>query len=180
MLFAGLVTTLGVVLEAIGLTILAVTLPERALDLVNRMEISSNEITIGGLGSALSTGISAFLGLQVLLLLLPVIFLFSLILPLLGAGLVHVLLVLTRTPRRHGFRCTWIVACYAAGANLLGAVPVAGDILGIICNAALFAIGLHILQGVSARRAAMFASIAPLLLLLSFLLGGMNIAFSSN
>ncbi len=178
LLFLGVVAVLLVLLNSVVLTILAFTLPEPALDLVYRMELSGDPSESAG-SEELPFGpvVSAIIFLQVLLLFLPVIFAFTLIVAPVFGALVHLLLIVTRTPRPHGFRGTWAVICYANGASLLGIVPIAGDILGVVCSAALFGLGLHVVQGVGVIRAAVLASILPLLLLLNVLfLRGMEAA----
>ena len=167
LLFAGLVSALSALLNVLVLAILTFTLPEPALDLVYRTEIWGNPFDYGATpdGAALSDSLSAFVGLQATLLLLPVIFLFSLVGVLVAAGVGHVLLVLTRTPRPHGFRGTLTAACYANGAALLAALPLAGDILSGLGTAVLFALGLYVLQGATAVRAAVVATILGLLTL---------------
>ena len=168
LLFAGLVSALSVLLNVLVLAILTVTLPEPALDIVHRTEIWGNPFDYGGTpdGAALSDSLSAFVGLQATLLLLPVIFLLSLAGVLIAAGVGHVLLVLTRTPRPHGFRGTLTAACYANGATLLAALPLAGDILGGLGTAVLFALGLYVLQKATALRAAVVATILAFILAL--------------
>ncbi len=172
LLFAGLVSALSALLNVLVLAILTFTLPEPALDLVHRTEIWGNPFDYGATpdGAALSDSLSAFLGLQATLLLLPVIFVVSLAGPLITGGVGHVLLVLTRTPRRHGFRGTLAAACYANSASLLAALPLAGDILGGLGTAVLFALGLYVLQGATAVRAAVVATILALLTLSTLLL----------
>ncbi len=178
LLFVGVVAVLGALLNSVLLTILTLTLPEPALELIYRMELwsdasafaSSEELPFG-------PTLTAIIVLQVILLFLPVIFAFTLIITPLFGALAHLLLVVTRTPRSHGFRGTWAAMCYSNGASLLGIVPIAGDILGVVCTAALFALGLHVVQGVGVIRAAVLASILPLLLLLNVLfLRGMESA----
>ena len=168
LLFAGLVTALSALLNVLILAILAVTLPEPALDLVHRMEIWGDPIGFGSApdGTGLSANLRAFLGLQATLLLLPVIFVFSLASVLISGGVGHVLLVLTRTPRPRGFRGTLAAACYANSASLLAALPLAGDILSGLGTAVLFALGLYVLQRATAVRAAVVATILALLLTL--------------
>ena len=171
LLFAGLVATLGVLLEGLVLTVLALTLPDATVELVNRLELFDERVNVSGLeGSPFLQQILPFLGLQVLLLILPFVFVLSLLGPLISAGFLHLLLIVTRSPRPEGFRGTWVAACYAAGAFLLTAIPVAGDILAIVGSAGLFAVGLHTLQGVKASRAALLTAILPLLLLVGALL----------
>ena len=170
LLFAGLVAALSVLLNVLVLAILAVTLPEAAFDLVNRMEVWGSPIGSTPDGTGLSATLRAFLGLQVTLLLLPVIFLFSLAIVLITAGVCHVLLVLTRTSRPRGFRGTLTAACYANSAALLAALPLAGDTLSGLGTAVLFAFGLYVVQETTAVRAAVLATILALLLTLSTLL----------
>ena len=171
LLFAGLASTVGFLLNGLVLFVLALTLPDATFELVNRMEVFDRQADISGLeGTSFLQQILPFLGLQLLLLLLPFVFAVSLLGPLLSAGFVHVLLMVTRSPRPNGFRGTWVAACYAAGAFLLSAVPVAGDVLAVIGSAGLFAVGLHALQGVPVLRAFLLVSILPLLLLVGTLL----------
>lgn len=171
LLFAGLVATLATFLNGLVVIVLALTLPEATLELVNRMEIVGEPANVSGLEAIPFLGrILPFIGLQILLLSLPFVFIFSLLLTLVVAGLVHLLLVITRSPRLEGFRGTWVAICYAAGALLLGAVPAVGDILALAGGATLLAIGLQALQGVKAARAAVLAAILPVLLLLGALL----------
>ncbi len=171
LVFAGLVLTLGFFLNGVVLIVLALTLPDALLELVNRMELLGEPADVSGLeGFPFLRRILPFLGLQVLLLFLPFVFVLSLLLPLFSAGFVHLLLIVTRSPRPEGFRGTWVAAGYAAGAFLFNAVPVAGDILAIVGSAGLFAVGLHVLQGVKASRAALLAAILPLLLFVGALL----------
>ena len=171
LLFAGLVATLGVLLQGLVLFVLALTLPDAILELVNRMELFGEPADVSGLErSPFLEQILPFIGLQILLLFLPFVFLFSLLGPLISAGFLHLLLIVTRSPRPEGFRGTWVAACYAAGAFLLTAIPVAGDTLAIVGSAGLFAVGLHTLQGVKASRAALLTAILPLLLLVGALL----------
>ena len=171
LLFAGLVATLGYFLEGLVVIVLALTLPEATFELINRMQLFGEPVQISGLeGFPFLEQILPLVGLQLLLLSLPVIFVLSLLGPLLSAGFVHLLLIVTRSPRPEGFRGTWVANCYAAGAFLLTAVPVAGDILALVAGTALFAVGLHALQGVKASRAVLFAAILPLLLFIGALL----------
>ena len=167
LLFAGLVSALSVLLNVLIFAILAVTLPEPALDLVDRMEVWGSPFDYGSApdGTALPNTLRVFVGLQATLLLLPVIFLVSLAGVLITAGVGHVLLVLTRTSRPHGFRGTLTAACYANSAALLAALPLAGDILSGLGTAVLFALGLYVLQGATAVRAAVVAAILALLAL---------------
>lgn len=170
LLFAGLISTLATFLNGLVVIVLALTLPETTLELINRMEIGE-PANVSGLEALPFLGrILPFIGLQILLLSLPFVFIFSLLITLVVAGLVHLLLVITRSPRLEGFRGTWVAICYAAGALLLGAVPAVGDILALAGGATLLAIGLQALQGVKAARAAVLAAILPVLLLLGALL----------
>ncbi len=171
LLFAGLASALGFLLNGLILFVLALVLPDAAFDLVNRMELFDRQADIPGLEQdSFIRGILPFIGLQILLLLLPFVFVVSLIGPLITAVFVHLLLIVTRSPRPEGFRGTWIAACYAAGAFLLSAVPLVGDLLALVGSAGLFAIGLRALQGVPIRRAILLVSILPLLLLVGALL----------
>ena len=172
LLFTGLVSTLAVLLNQLVLTVLTVTVSEPARDLVHRAEIWSGpfRITEGLDQTSFGDALQALASLQALLLVLPAIFVLTLIVTLFSSAFTHVFLLLTRTPRAHGFRGTWAVACYANGAAMLGAVPVAGDFLSVICTTALFAVGLHVVQGIGALRATLFATILPLLLFSSLLL----------
>ena len=171
LVFAGLVLTLGFFLNGLVLIVLALTLPDAALELVNRMELLGEPAEVSGLeGFPFLQQILPFLGLQLLLLALPFVFVLSLLGPFISAAFLHLLLIVTRSPRPEGFRGTWVAAGYAAGAFLLNAVPVAGDILAIVGSAGLFAVGLHVLQGVKASRAALLAAILPLLLFVGALL----------
>ena len=171
LLFAGLASSLGFLLNGLILFVLALVLPDAAFDLVNRMELFDRQADIPGLEQdSFIRGILPFIGLQILLLLLPFVFVVSLIGPLITAVFVHLLLIVTRSPRPEGFRGTWIAACYAAGAFLLSAVPLVGDLLALVGSAGLFAIGLRALQGVPVRRAVLLVSILPLLLLVGALL----------
>ena len=171
LLFLSVVAALGFLLNGVVLTVLTLTAPEPALEFVYRMELWGEASMFAG-SEELPFGptLSAIIILQVILLFLPVIFAFTLIFTPFFGALVHLLLILTRTPRSHGFRGTWAAMCYANGASLVGIVPIAGDILGVVCTAALFALGLHVVQGVGVIRAAVLASILPLLLFLSLLL----------
>jgi len=171
LLFAGLVATLGYLLEGLVLIVLALTLPDATFELVNRMELFGEPIEVSGVeGFPFLEQILPFLGLQFLLLSLPFVFVLSLLGPLLSAGFLHLLLIVTRSPRPEGFRGTWVAACYAAGAFLLTVVPVAGDILAVVGSAGLFAVGLHALQGVKVSRAVLLVAILPLLLFAGALL----------
>ena len=170
LLFVGLVTIIGTLLNTVILTILTFALPEPAVDLLYRMEISTDSSQLAD-SEELPFGptLSALIIIQVLLLFLPVIFALTLFFMLVFGGLVHLLLMVTRTPRRHGFRGTWAVLCYANGAFLLSVVPFAGDIVSIVCTAALFGFGLRVVQGVGLIRAVVLSSILPLLALLALL-----------
>ncbi len=171
LLFAGLVATLGFFLEGLVVIVLALTLPEAAFELINRMELFGDRAEISGLeGFPFLERILPFIGLQLLLLSLPFVFVLSLFGPLLSAGFVHLLLIVSRSPRPEGFRGTWVAACYAAGAFLLSVIPVAGDVLVVVGSAGLFAIGLHAIQGIKASKAALLAAILPLLLFLGAIL----------
>ena len=170
LLFVGLITIIGVLLNAVILTILSFALPEPAVELLYQMEISTDASQFAS-SDELPFGptLSALIIIQVLLLLLPVIFALTLFFMLLFGGLVHLLLIVTRTPRRHGFRGTWAVLCFANGAFLLSIVPFAGDLVSVICTAALFGLGLRVIQGVGVVRAVVLSSILPLFALLSLL-----------
>ena len=171
LLFAGLASALGFLLNGLILFVLALLLPDAAFDLVNRMELFDRQADIPGLEQdSFIRRILPFIGLQLLLLLLPFVFVVSLIGPLISAAFVHLLLIVTRSPRPEGFSGTWIAACYAAGAFLLSAVPLVGDLLALVGSAGLFAVGLHALQGVRVSRAVLLVSILPLLLLVGALL----------
>ncbi len=168
--FVGLITIIGVLLNTVILTVLTFVLPEPAIELLYRMEISMDSSQFAGSGElGVGPTLSALIIIQVLLLLLPVIFALTLFFMLLFGGLVHLLLIVTRTPRRHGFRGTWAVLCFANGAFLLSIVPFAGDIVSVICTAALFGLGLRVIQGVGLVRAVVLSSILPLFALLSLL-----------
>lgn len=171
LLFAGLVATLGTLLQGLVLFVLALTLPEATMELLGRLELFGGPADVPDLeGSPFLQQILPFLGLQILLLSLPIVFVLSLLGPLISAGFLHLLLIVTRSPRPEGFRGTWVAACYAAGAFLLSAVPVAGDTLAVVGSAALFAVGLHTLHGVKASRAALLTAILPLLLFVAAVL----------
>lgn len=171
LLFVGLISVIYVVLGSVVLTVLILTLPEQTLDFVYTMAFRTDpsqfptpeELPFG-------PTLTVLIGFQILLLFLPVIFAVTLIATLIVGSLVHLLLVLTRTSRPHGFRGTWVAICYANGASVLGIVPIAGDILATVCSAVLFGIGLHVVQRVRVIRAAVLASILPLLTLLGLLL----------
>jgi len=171
LLFAGLVGMLGVLLDGLVLFVLALTLPDATLELVTRMELLGETADVSGLeGNPLLARIVPFIGLQLLLLSLPFVFVLSLLGPLISAGFLYLLLIVTRSPRPQGFRGTWVAACYAAVAFLLRAIPVAGDVLAIVGSAGFFAIGLHAIQGIKASRAALLAAILPFLLFVGALL----------
>ncbi len=171
LLFAGLVVTLGVLLEGLVLVVLALTLPDPTWALINRLELFDDPATVSGLeGIPFLEQILPFLGLQLLLLSLPFVFVFSPLVPLVCGGFLHLLLIVTRSPRPRGFRGTWVAASYAASAFLLSAVPVAGDILVIFGSAGLFAVGLNALQGIKASKAVLLAGILPLLLVVGALI----------
>lgn len=169
--FVGLTTVIYLVLGGVVLTVLIPTLPEQAMEFVYQTALrvdpsqfpTAEELPFG-------TTLIVLIGFQVLLLLLPVLVAVTLIATLIVGLLVHVLLVVTRTSRPHGFRGTWVAICYANGAALLGVVPVAGDVLAAVCGAVLFGIGLHVVQQVGVVRAAILASILPLLTVLGLLL----------
>ena len=174
LLFVGLTTVVFVFLDGVVFTILILALPESALELANRLEVWSDRSAwfsgFDELPFEFGPVLNAFIILQSLLLFLPVLFGLTLIGALISGALVHLLLVVTRTPRPHGFRGTWAAICYANGAILLGIVPVAGDFVALVWSAALFGIGLHVVQRVGVLRAAILASILPLLSLLGALL----------
>ncbi|MCY3929522.1 MAG: YIP1 family protein [Acidobacteria bacterium] len=171
LLFAGLVTLIYMVLGSVVFTVLILTLPDQALEFVYetvwRMDPSqfptAEELPFG-------TTLFFLFAFQVLLLALPALFALTLVATLIVGALVHLLLVVTRTSRPHGFRGTWVAICYANGANLLGIVPIAGELLATFCGAVLFGIGLHVVQRVGVIRAAVLASILPLLVLLGLLI----------
>lgn len=170
LLFVGLVTVIATLLNGLMLTALTFALPEPAVELLHRMEISMDAAQFTG-SEELPFGpaLNALIVIQLLLLFLPVIFALTLLTTLLFGALVHLLLIVTRTPRPHGFRGTWAVICYANGANMLAIVPFAGDMASVICTAALFGLGLRVVQGVGVIRAALLSSILPLLVLLALL-----------
>ncbi len=171
LLFVGLVFVIYVVLGSAVFTVLILTLPEQTLELVNTMAFRTDPSQFPNLEELpFGPTLTFLIGFQILLLLLPVIFAGALIATLIGGSLVHLLLVVTGTSRPHGFRGTWVAICYANGATLLGIVPIAGDILATVCGAVLFGIGLHVVQRVGVLRAAILASILPLLSLLGLLL----------
>ena len=173
LLFVGLVTVVLVFLDGVVMTILALTLPEPALDLVYRMELWTDRSAFSGsdeLPFEFGPILNALIFLQGLLLFLPVLFALTLIVMLIVGALVHLLLIVTRTPRPYGFRGTWVAICYANGAILLGIVPLAGDVLAAVYSAVLFGIGLHVVQRIGVIRAVVLASILPLLSFLSLLL----------
>lgn len=164
LLFVGLNTLIYIVLGSVVLTVLILTLPEQALEFVYQTVWrvdptqfpTAEELPFG-------TTLIVLFAFQVLLLALPALFALTLIVMLIVGALVHLLLVVTRTSRPHGFRGTWVAICYANGANILGIVPIAGEILATVCGAVLFGIGLHVVQRVGVVRAAVLASILPLL-----------------
>jgi len=94
---------------------------------------------------------------------------YTLIVSFITCGGIHLLMKITRTRSRHGFRGTWASSCYASGISIVGVVPVVGDALAIVWGAVLFAFGLRVVQGLSRLRAALFAAILPFLQLLSLL-----------
>ncbi|MCY3970690.1 MAG: YIP1 family protein [Acidobacteria bacterium] len=165
--FVGLVTAIYIVLGGVVLSVLILTLPDQALEFVYqtawRIDPSqfptAEELPFG-------TTLAVLIVFQLLLLALPLIVAVTLIATLIAGSLVHLLLVVTRTSRPHGFRGTWVAICYANGAALLGIVPIAGDVLATVCSAVLFGIGLHVVQRVGVARAAVLASILPLLTVL--------------
>lgn len=168
--FAGLVGIISVLLNGVVLTVLTFAFPEPAVELLHRMEITTDQSRWAGpedlpFGPALNLLII----LQLLLLTSPIVFLFALLTLLVYGGLVHLLLIVTRTPRPHGFRGTWVAICYANGAGVLSIVPFAGDLAATMGSAVLFGIGLRVVQGAGVVRAAILASILPLLALLTLL-----------
>ncbi len=173
LLFVGLITVVLVFLDGVVLAILTLTLPEPALELIYRMELWTDRSAFSGpdeLPFEFGPALNALIFLQSLLLVLPVIFAATLIVMLIVGALVHLLLVVTHTRRPHGIRGTWAAICYANGASLLGIVPVAGDIAAVVWTAVLFAIGLRVVQGIGAMRAALLAPILPLLWFLGLLI----------
>ncbi|MYF94706.1 MAG: hypothetical protein F4210_04200 [Holophagales bacterium] len=171
LLFAGLAISLGAFLEGLVVIVLALTLPDATLELINRMQLFGEPAAVSGVeGIPFLEQILPFIGLQLLLLSLPFVFVFSPLIPLICAGFLHLLLIVTRSPRPQGFRGTWVAACYAAGAFLLSVIPVAGDVLVVVGSAGLFAVGLHAIQGIKASKAALLAAILPLLLFLGAIL----------
>lgn len=168
LLFVGLITIVGSTLNGVILTVLTFTLPEPVAELLYRTEFSMDPSQLAGLGDVpVESTLAAFIVNQALLLFLPVLFVLTLFFMLLFGGLVHLLLVVSRTPRPQGFRGTWVVLCYANGAGLLTIVPFAGDVAGTVCTAVLFGCGLRVVQGVGVVRAVVLSSILPLLALLS-------------
>ena len=168
--FAGLVGIISVLLNGVVLTVLTFAFPEPAVELLHRMEIATNRSQLAGpedlpFGPALNLLII----LQLLLLTSPLVFVLALLTLLVYGGIVHLLLIVTRTPRPRGFRGTWVAICYANGAGVLGIVPFAGDLAAAVCGAVLFGIGLHVVQGAGVVRAAILASILPMLALLGLL-----------
>jgi len=171
LLFAGLAISLGVLLEGLVVIVLALTLPDATFELINRMQLFGEPAGVSGVeGLPFLEQILPFIGLQLLLLSLPFVFVFSPLIPFICAGFLHLLLIVTRSPRPQGFRGTWVAACYAAGAFLLSVIPVAGDVLVVVGSAGLFAVGLHAIQGIKASKAALLAAILPLLLFLGAIL----------
>lgn len=170
LLFVGLVTVISILLNGVILTIMTLTLPEPALELLYLSEVSVDPSPISG-QQELPFGpvLNALIILQALMFLLPVFFALTLFFMLLFGALVHLLLVVTRTPRPHGFRGTWAALCYANGAGLLAIIPFVGDIASVVCAAILFGIGLRFVQGVGVVRATVLASILPLFALLGLL-----------
>ncbi|MCY3926887.1 MAG: YIP1 family protein [Acidobacteria bacterium] len=175
LLFVGLVTLVGVFLNGVILTILTLTLPEPTGELLYRTEFSMDPSQLANWRDwsdlSVSPGLAAPIAIQALLFFLPVLFALTLFFMLLFGGLVHLLLVVTRTPRPQGLRGTWAVLCYANGASLLSIIPFAGDIASTVCTAVLFGFGLRAVQGVGVVRAVILSSILPLLALLSSLFG---------
>lgn len=171
LLFVVLVTIVGLFLNGVILTILTLTLPEPAGELLYRTEFSMDPSQLANWRDwselAVAPRLAALIAIQALLLFLPVLFALTLFVMLLFGGLVHFLLVVTRTPRPQGFRGTWVVLCYANGAGLLTIIPFAGDIASTVCTAVLFGFGLRVVQGVGVVRAVVLSSILPLLALLS-------------
>ena len=170
LLFMGLITMFYLLLKSAVLVILTLTLPEPALDLLVRTEFWVDPSRFPG-PEELPFGATliVLIGFQALLFLAPFLSALTLIYMLIVGALVHLLLIVTRTPRTQGFRGTWAVICYANGASLLGIVPFAGQVLAVLCSAALFGLGLHVVQRVGAVRAAVLAAILPFLALLSLL-----------
>ena len=169
--FVGLITVIYLVLGGLVLSILALALPEQALEFVYQSAWRVDPIEFPTAEELpFGTTLTVLLGFQVLLLALPLIVAVMLIATLIAGSLVHLLLVVSRTSRPHGFRGTWVAICYANGAALLGIVPVAGDVLALVCSAVLFGIGLHVVQRVGVARAAVLASILPLLTVLGLLI----------
>lgn len=169
--FVGLITVIYIVLGGLVLTVLTLILPDQALEFVSRTALrvdpsqfpSAEELPFG-------TTLAVLIVFQLLLLALPALFALTLIATLIVGSLVHLLLVVTRTSRPHGFRGTWVAICYANGATILGIVPVAGDVLATVCSAVLFGIGLRVVQQVGVVRATVLASILPLLTILGLLI----------
>lgn len=173
LLFVVLVTIVGLFLNGVILTILTLTLPEHASELLYRTEFSMDPSQLANWRDwseqSVAPRLAALIAIQALLLFLPVVFVLTLFVMLLFGGLVHLLLVVTRTPRPRGFRGTWVVLCYANGASLLSIVPFAGDVASTVYTAVLFGFGLRVVQGVGVVRAVIVSSILPLLALLSLL-----------
>ena len=173
LLFVGLITVILVVLDGVAFTVLSLVLPEPAREVVFGVNLWPDRSAFSGFDELpydFGPVLNALIFLQSVLLVLPLIFAATLILMLLVGAFVHLLLVVTRTQRPHGFRGTWTALCYANGASLAGIVPVAGDIAAIVWTATLFGIGLHVVQRVGVVRAVVLASILPLLTFLSLLL----------
>jgi len=168
--FAALVAAAAMILNGVLLTVLAAALPEPAFDFVQRTELWNPQVRAEGLTeSPLSDFLLAFLGLQAVLIFLPVVLFAAFLVSIVTCGGIHLLMKVTRTPSRHGFRGTWTASCYASGIGIVAPVPVIGDPLAIAWGAVLFALGLRVVQGLSTVRAALFAAILPLLQLLSLL-----------
>ncbi len=168
LLFIGLVGIVSVLANAVVVTVLGITLPEAAADLLLRTEGQSNSWPPASqpdmpFGAILTSAIM----LQAFVLLLPVVFVLMVLVMLVFGVLVHLLLVVTRTPRPQGFRGTFAVLCYASATNILAVIPFAGDMVSAIAGAALFAIGIEVVHGVGRVRAAVLSSIYPLLALLN-------------
>lgn len=168
--FVGLVTLIYMVLGSVVFTVLILTLPDQALEFVYQTvwQIDPSQFPTAE-QLPFGTTLTVLVGFQLLLLALPALFALTLIAMLIVGSLVHLLLVVTRTSRPHGFRGTWVAICYANGATLLGIVPIAGEILATVVSAVLFGIGLHVVQQVGVARAAVLASILPLLTALAVL-----------
>ena len=149
LLFVGLVTTIGLLVNGVVLTILTFTLPEPAAEVLYRTEFSMDPSQLANWGELpVGPPLAALIIIQALLLFLPVLSALTLFVMLLFGGLVHLLLVVTRTPRPRGFRGTWVVLCYANGAGLLSIIPFAVDIVSIVYAAEPFGLGLRVVLGV--------------------------------